>query len=190
MIPKPEDVLVKGTPVIGLHHFLERELPADAREGIYRRLPEPYSQRFATASVLVSDRIPLSVVNLLTTLAAQAKGEPVERFAERAGEFGAKEGTSAVFRPFYRVLSMARILETAPAMWSRIYSAGTMQVETKDKSALIRVTEFPGDPAVCGRATGWFRYVGSLCGATNIRSRHDRCTSKGDTECVWEFGWD
>ena len=190
MTPKPEDVLVRGTPILGLCHFLETELPADVREGIYRRLPEPFSQRFANASLLASDRVPLSVVNLLTTLAAQARGEPVESFAQRAGTYGAKEGISTIFKSFFFVLSVANALEIAPMMWSRIYDAGKMRVEAKGKSAAIHVSEFPGDPAVCGRITGWFRYIGTLSGARDLRSRHDRCTSKGHPECTWEFDWE
>lgn len=190
MTPKPEDVLVRGTPIIGLCRFLEKELTADERDGIYRRLPDPYSLRFATSSILASDRVPLPVVNLLTTLAAEAKGEPVEPFAERAGTYGAKEGISTVFKPFFYILSVANALEIAPMMWSRIYNAGKMRVESRGKTAAIHVTEFPGGPAVCGRASGWFRYIGTLSGAANIRSRHTRCASKGDSECVWEFDWD
>lgn len=189
-IPKPEDVLVKGTPILGLCRFLETELPPDVRDGLYRRLPEPYAQRFASGSLLASERVPLTVVNLLTTLAAQAKGEPVEPFAERAGTFGAKEGISTIFKPFFRVLSVANALEIAPMMWSRIYNAGKMRVDAKGKGAAIHVAEFPGDPAVCGRITGWFRYIGTLSGARNIRSRHDLCTAKGHSECVWEFDWE
>lgn len=190
MTPKPEDVLVKGTPILGLCRFIGKELSADARDGIYRQLPEPFSTRFLTASILASDRVPLSVVNLVTTLGAQAKGEPVESFAERAGTFGAKEGISTVFKPFFYVLSLANALEIAPMMWSRIYNAGKMRVEAKGKHAEIHVVEFPGSPAVCGRITGWFRYIGTLSGAQNLRSRHDRCSSKGHPECIWEFDWD
>lgn len=190
MIPKQAEVFVRGTPIIGLCRFLEKELAAEAREGIFRRLPEPWAQRFASSSILASDRVPLPVVNLLTTLAAEAKGEPLEPFAERAGTYGAKEGISTVFKPFFYVLSVANALEIAPMMWSRIYNAGKMRVESKGKTAAIHVADFPGDPAVCGRASGWFRYIGTLSGATNIRSRHARCTSKGDSECVWEFDWD
>ena len=101
MTPKPEDVLVRGTPILGLCRFLEKELSADVRDGINRRLPESFAER-----------------------------------------------------------------------------------------AEIHVAEFPGDPAVCGRITGWFRYIGALSGARNLRSRHDRCTSKGHAECVWEFEWE
>lgn len=190
MTPKPEDVLVRGTPILGLCHFLDKELSAETRDEIYRRLPEPYSQRFLKASLLASDRVPLSVVNLVTTLAAQSRGEPVEAFAERAGAAGAKEGISTIFRSFFFVLSVANALEIAPMMWSRIYNAGKMRVEAKSKSAAIHVSEFPGDPAVCGRITGWFRYIGTISGARDIRARHARCTSKGDPECIWEFDWE
>ena len=190
MTPKPEDVLVKGTPILGLCHFLEKELSADARAGVYGQLPEPYSQRFLKASILASDRVPLSVVDLLTTLAAKAEGEPVDSFAERAGTFGAKEGISTVFRPFFYVLSVANALEIAPMMWSRIYSAGKLHVDASGKHASMKATEFPGGPAVCGQVTGWFRFIGTLSGARNVRSRHDRCTSKGHPECVWEFDWE
>jgi hypothetical protein len=190
MTPKPEDVLVRGTPILGLCHFIEKELSSEEREKIYRRLPEPYSQRFLTASILASERVPLSVVDLLTTLAAQSRGESVESFAERAGAFGAKEGISTVFKPFFYVLSVANALEIAPMMWSRIYSAGKLHVEAGGKHASMKATEFPGGPAVCGRITGWFLYIGTLSGARNVRSRHDRCTSKGHPECVWEFDWE
>lgn len=190
MTPKPEAVLVRGTPILGLCRFLERELSPEAREGVFRRLPEPYSQRFLGGSILASDRVPLSVVDLLTTLAAGAKGEPVGSFAERAGTFGAKEGIATVFKAFFRVLSPANALEIAPLMWSRIYDAGKMKVDSRGKHAEIRVTEFPGGPAVCGRITGWFRHIGELSGAANLRARHDRCASKGDAECVWEFDWE
>ena len=190
MTPKPDAVLVRGTPILGLCHFLEKELTAEAREGLFRRLPEPFSQRFLKGSILASDRVPLSVVDLLTTLAAEAKGEPVAAFAERAGTFGASEGIATVFRAFFRVLSPANALEVAPLMWSRIYDAGKMKVDSRGTHAEIRVTGFPGGPAVCGRITGWFRHIGALSGAANLKSRHDRCAGRGDPECLWEFDWE
>jgi hypothetical protein len=190
MTPKPEHVLVRGTPILGLCRFLERELSSETREGVFRRLPEPWSQRFQAGSILASDRVPLSVVDLLTTHAAEAKGEPVGSFAERAGTFGAREGIATVFRAFFRVLSPANALEVAPLMWSRIYDAGKMKVDARGKHAAIHVTEFPGGPAVCGRITGWFRHIGELSGATNLSSRHERCVGRGDPECAWEFDWE
>ena len=128
--------------------------------------------------------------NELTISAAEAKGEPLDSFARRAGKFGAKEGIASVFKPFFFVLSVANALSIAPLMWTRIYNVGKMKVDSAPKSAAIHVTEFPGHPAVCGRITGWFSYIGELSGAKNIRARHETCTSKGAASCVWEFDWD
>lgn len=186
----PESVTVRGTPVLGLCHFIQKELDADRCAGVFRHLPEPYAGRFSQVSFLASDRVPLAVVNLVTTLAAQAKGEPVGAFAEKAGLFGAAEGIHTVFKPFFYILSVANALEIAPMMWSRIYSAGKMQVESAKRSAVIHVRDFPGSEAGCGRITGWFRYIGTLSGARNLRSRHDVCTGKGAAECRWDFDWE
>lgn len=190
MTPKPENVLVRGTPILGLCRFLEKELSAERLKEVYRGLPDPHSKRFASGSLLASERVPLSVVDLLTSLAAREKGESVEAFAERAGVAGAKEAISSIFRPFFRVLSVSNALEIAPLMWARIYDAGKIRVESKGKRAAIRVAEFPGGPAVCGRITGWFRYIAELSGARAIRLQHEACSAKGHPECVWEFDWE
>jgi len=183
-------VAVRGTPILGLCHFIRNELGAERAAAVLRELPEPYGSRFAAASFLASDRVPLSVVNQATKLAARAKGEPVESFAERAGHFGASEGIRTVFKPLFLILSVANALAVAPMMWTRIYDTGKMQVESTKNHAVIHVREFPGDEAGCSRITGWFRYIGKLSGARNLKSRHDACTAKGGAECRWEFDWE
>ena len=190
MSPDAESVRVRGTPVKSLCSFVSRELDVAALACVLEKLPAPWSRSFGDGSLLASDRVPLSVVNLFTESAAEAKGEPVDAFAERAGTFGAREGTSTVFKPFFFILSVSNALQIAPLMWSRVYDAGKMRVESEAKSASIRVTEFPGSLAGCARITGWFRYIGELSGARNIRSRHDLCTSKGSAECVWKLSWE
>jgi hypothetical protein len=186
----PDAVLVRGTPVIGLCHFIEKELDPAARARVYAGLPPKWAGSFANGTIFATDRVPLPVVNQLTVLAAEAKGEPLDSFARRAGNFGAKEGINSVFKSFFFILSVANALAIAPLMWTRIYNAGKMKVDSAPKKAAIHVTEFPGQPAVCGRITGWFSYIGELSGAKNIRARHEICTSRGAPECVWEFDWD
>jgi hypothetical protein len=129
-------------------------------------------------------------VNLLTVAAAEARGESVDSFAERAGAFGACEGISTVFKPFFYILSVANALDIAPLMWGRIYDVGKMRVESQKTTAKIHVADFPGSPAVCGRISGWFRYIGELSGAKNLRLTHGVCTHRGDSECLWEFVWE
>ena len=186
----PDSVTVRGTPVIGLCHFIEKELDPAARARVYAKMDPKWAGSFANGTVFATDRIPLPVVNQLTASAAEAKGEALDSFARRAGSFGAKEGINSVFKPFFFILSPANALSIAPLMWTRIYNVGKMRVDSSGKRAAIHVTEFPGHPAVCGRITGWFTYIGELSGAKNVRARHDTCTSKGSMECLWEFDWD
>lgn len=190
MAVSAESVMVRGTPVIGLLHFIEKELSAETKAAVARQLPEPWGERFATNGVIASDRIPLAAVNRMCQLAAQARGEEVVRFSERAGLFGAREGIGTVFKPFFYILSVANALSIAPLMWSRIYDAGQMRVESRGKSAEIRVTGYPGDPSGCGRCSGWFRYIGELSGAKNLTVNHDVCTAKGHEHDVWKFSWE
>lgn len=190
MTPTPDTVLGRGTPVLGLCLFLERELSSGARENVFRRLPAPWARRFPAGSLLASDHAPVSVVDLLTMLAAEAKGEGVEAFAEGAGAFGAKEGIATFFKAFFRVFSPANALEAAPLRWARIYDAGKMTVDSRGRHGGIRVSSFPGGPAVCDRTTGWFCCVGFLSGASNLQSRHDRSVSRGAPDCAWVFDWE
>ena len=85
---KSEDVvLVKGTPVITLLRFVAQELTPEQKKTAYGRLPAEDVAKFERR-LLASDLIPLATVNQLTVAAANAKGEPVETFAVRAGRFG------------------------------------------------------------------------------------------------------
>jgi hypothetical protein len=191
MAVSPDSVLVRGTPVLGLLHFVEKELTPEKKKIVARQVAEPWGERFATNGVIASDRVPLSAVNKLCTLAAQARGEDVVAFAERAGLFGAKEGISTVFKPFFYILSVANALSIAPLMWGRVYeNGGQMRVDSRGKSAEIRITGYPGDPSGCARVSGWFRYIGELSGARNIVCRHDICTVKGSDSDLWQFNWD
>ncbi len=190
MAVSADNVMVRGTPVLGLLHFIEKELTPEQKRAVCAQVPAPWGERFAKGGVIASDRIPLSAVNAVCALAAKARGEDVVRFAERAGLFGAREGIGTVFKPFFYILSVANALSIAPLMWSRIYDSGHMRVDSRSNSAEIRVTEYPGDPAGCGRVSGWFRYIGELSGAKNLVVNHDVCTAKGAESDVWAFRWD
>ncbi len=63
-----------------------------------------------------------------------------------------------------------------------------MTVEPREGAATIRVADFPGHPAGCGRATGWFEIIGERS-APGLSARHAKCVADGAPECVWEFAW-
>lgn len=154
-----EQATVRGTVALGLVHFLEAELSAEDRSRVYAELPAPWSERFGAGRVLASERIPLSILNRLCVLGAEAKGEDVAAFSERAGRFSAREGVGSVFRPFFLVLSVANAVSIAPMMWNHVHDPGKMTVSVHGKSGEIRVTEYPGGAAGCARASDWFETI-------------------------------
>ena len=182
-------VHVKAVPVNGLVQFVRSELSEEAVRNVERRL-EADAQWF-TGRLLAHQVVPLDLVNRYTTLAAGERGEEVKSFARRAGRFGAELGLKSVYRFILAVLSIDYVLRKATFMWTRVYDGGRMNVETTgDRRARITVTEFPADPAGCGRITGWFDTIGERAGAKTLRCSHSRCMAEGAPECVWDFQWD
>jgi hypothetical protein len=181
---------MKGTVALSVLHFLEKELSPEQRAPVLAGLPEPWGERFAAGRVLASERVPLSVVNVLCALGAKAKAEPIATFSERAGEFGAREGIGTVFRPFFRILSVANAVSIAPMMWNHIHDPGKMKVDVRGKSGEIHVTGYPGDPAGCARCAGWFRTILELSGGRNPVVSHGACTMRGGDTETWSFRWE
>ena len=181
---------VKAVPVNGLYDFVASQLSGIELKNVLESLPED-ERKWFTGHLLAHQQVPYSAVNRFTEAAAKEKGEDLESFAQKAGEYGAQQGLKTVYKFVMMVLSIEAVLRKAPLMWSRVYDAGTMTVDSdEDNKARIHVTDFPSEPAGCGRATGWFRVIGERAGAKNIRLDHAKCVARGDDECRWDFEWD
>ncbi|MHB0970389.1 MAG: hypothetical protein ACYC7A_17485 [Thermoanaerobaculia bacterium] len=181
------DVQVKATPVNGLATFVSSQLTTAELQAVLAKLP-PDQTKYFTGRLLASEQVPLSAVNRFTTLAAQAKNEPVKEFAYRAGVYGATEGLKTVYKFILMMLSIDFALKKAPLMWTRVYDSGIIEVESGDGSATITVKDFPADEAGCARIEGWFETIGKQAGAKDIKIRH-HCRLAGAPQCKWDFTW-
>ena len=183
-------VSIKAQPFKSLLKFIQGDLTLAQREAAIASLPEedrPYTQKI----VLVSDRIPLELVNRLTEAAAAARGEPLESFARRAGRFAADEAVHTVYRWLAYFTTPDYILGKVSRTWSTFYDRGSMTVERLgEKSARVRLTDFPAHPAVCARVTGWMEELGEMTKVSDLRIVHDRCGARGDPACEWSVSWD
>lgn len=184
-----KEVTVKAVPVNGLSEFVSKELAHAKLQAVLDQLP-PDQTRYFTGHLLAHEQVPLTVVNRFTTLAAKEKGEPVKQFARRAGRYGAELGLKSVYKFIMMIMSIEAVLKKAPFMWTRVYDSGDMTVDTSDQNkAAIHIRNFVGDPAGCGRITGWFEVIGERAGAKDMRVVHSKCVAEGGTECLWEFTW-
>jgi len=182
-------VHVKAVPVNGLVQFVRSELSEDAVHKVEARMAA--DAQWFSGRLLADQVVPLEAVNRYTTFAASERGEELKLFARRAGRFGAEMGLKSVYRFILAVLSIDYVLRRAPFMWTRVYDGGKMDVDTSgERRARITVTEFPSDPAGCGRITGWFETIGERAGAKTLRCIHTQCMAEKGTSCVWDFQWD
>lgn len=185
-----QTLTVKGTPVKSLLKFIEQELTTEQREQVFSKLPEPYGERFRRGTVLVSETVPVSVLNRFTEEAANAKGEPVEAFARRAGRAGASDALTGVYRLFAMVLTPTALLSRAGSMWSSLYSQGQMKVESEEANfAKLKLVDFRCEAAGCARITGWIERMTEMTGNKNPRITHVRCSAKGAEACEWDLRW-
>jgi hypothetical protein len=184
-----ESVTVKGTPVRSLQQFIEIELDPEQREQMYALLPPEYAARFRTP-ILATETVPVHMLNVVTEQAAKAKGEPLESFARRAGRAGASDAVKGIYRFFALVLTPAVLLSKASPMWSTLYNRGKLAVVSQtDKSAHIRLSDFPSEPAGCARLNGWLERMGELTGVKDITIHKTACVAKGAPACEWQMSW-
>ncbi|MFP5245769.1 MAG: hypothetical protein ACLGH0_03660 [Thermoanaerobaculia bacterium] len=184
-----ESVTVKGSPVRSLQKFIDAELTPEQREIVFRNLPAEYAARFRSP-ILATETVPVHMLNRFTEEAAKARGEEVEAFARRAGREAASDAVKGIYRFFALVMTPPALLGKASQMWSSLYNRGAMRVDDQtDKSARIRILNFPSETAGCSRVTGWIERMAELTGVKNIKVEQTQCFAKGGSCCEWFVSW-
>jgi uncharacterized protein (TIGR02265 family) len=184
-----ESVTVKGSPVRSLQKFIDSELTAGQRETVFKALPAEYATRFRSP-ILATETVPVHMLNRFTEEAAKVKGESVEAFARRAGREAAGDAVKGIYRFFALVMTPPALLGKAGQMWSSLYNRGELRVEEQtEKSARIRLHNFPSEAAGCARVTGWIERMAELTGVKNISVQQTQCYARGGPACEWNLKW-
>lgn len=184
-----DSVTVKGSPVRSLQKFIDAELDPAQRETVFRALPAEYAARFGKP-VLATETVPVHMLNRITEEAARAKGETLEAFARRAGREAAGDAVKGIYRFFALVMTPPALLSKAGQMWSSLYNRGELRVEEQtDKSARLRLNDFPSEIAGCSRVTGWIERMAELTGVKNVKIEQTKCFAKGGASCEWNLTW-
>ena len=151
-------------------------VPADVRKEIDR-------------GILPTSTFPMALLNRLTVDGSKASNVPLEQFAREAGSFSAAEAIKGVYRFFARVLTPDALLSRAAAMWSSMNTAGKMEVTGGKGSATLRLLDYPSEPVMCMRVTGWIEKMAEMTGAKTAVVRHVACVAKGAKSCDWTITW-
>ncbi|HYI13372.1 MAG TPA: hypothetical protein VEK57_30270 [Thermoanaerobaculia bacterium] len=184
-----ESVTVKGSPVRSLQKFIDSELSPEQRETVFSKLPPEYATRFR-APVLATETVPVHMLNRFTEEAAKVRGETIDVFARRAGREAAGDAVKGIYRFFALVMTPPALLGKAAQMWSSLYNRGELRVEEQtEKSARIRLTNFPSEAAGCARVTGWMERMAELTGVKDLKIEQTHCFAKGAPACEWVLTW-
>lgn len=184
------DVSIKAHALKTLLKFIEKDLSLEQREAAFASLPPGYRQ-YTQKILLAADWLPFEVVTTLTEAAAKAKGEPLERFAERAGRHAANAAVNTIYQWLAFLKTPDYILSKAGRTFSTFYNRGSMEVERLgEKSAHVTLRDFPASTAACSRITGWMLELGEMTKAPKLQVIHTRCQSKGVPCCQWLISWE
>jgi hypothetical protein len=108
-MPVDDSVTVKGSPVRSLQKFIDAQLSPEQREQVFAALPPAYASRFRSP-ILATETVPVHMLNVFTEAAAKVMGEPVEKFARRAGREAAGDAVKGIYRFFAMVLTPPALL--------------------------------------------------------------------------------
>lgn len=181
------EIRVKATPANGLANYVRRTLSPEQLERLKPKL-ETEELRILEGRLLANENVNVDAVNRLTELAAGEARQPVFEFGRAAGRFGAEQGTRTVYKFILALLSPQSVLRTAPAMWTRVYNGGRLEVDVGDTWGRIHVRDFPFHDGLCGRITGWFEFIGEKA-SKGTHTTHAACRARGEAECRWDFTW-
>jgi hypothetical protein len=186
------EVTVKASPYLSVRAFMNESLSADARERVLVRLSEEspaHASLLRQRVVVVSDRIPVLLLNRLIELMAGELRQPPEIVANSVGRRSAKDSSSGVLRLAMIMISIPSLLRKLAPVWTQMYSHGTMTSRSEDRSAVVELTDYPVVSAAgCARVTGTLQWFAEAA-EKNATVHHTSCRGKGAAICRWDVRW-
>ena len=185
-------VTVKASPFLSARAFMDESLSAEARERVFAKVSAEFPAHATLVRqriVVVSERIPVVLLNRLIELVAEELREPAEIVANRIGRRSAKDSSSGVLRLAMVMISIPSLLRKLAPVWAQMYSHGTMTSRSEGRSAVVELTGFPVVSAAgCARVTGTLQWFGEAAEKTTT-IHHTTCRATGGALCRWDVTW-
>ena len=189
MEPDARDATTKGAILRSLLKFVENDLTSEQWREVKLTMPADDRPLLDVRSVLASQKVSEFVLNRLTAVAAEVKGESLDSFGRRAGKAELSDAVG-IYRILTMVLTPTALLKKASTLWATVHSHGKLTVD-KDLpgEAVVSLRDYPSEAAHCARLTGWFEGAGDMTKAKDAKVVHDLCMTRGDERCRWQLSW-
>ncbi len=187
-----KEVLAKGVNFIYARQFIEQQYGKDSWAGIMKALPD--------AARRVWDRIPLAAqLYPFAAFKAMAAALPAVLGARKDAELSkiyeyiADQSLNKMYKVFFRLMNPAFVLKNYPALWSRFFDSGTVEVPVAEKGHAVLKFSLPEifidwlPPACLGFSRKAVEMSGGKGLAMEELSRQKQ--AEGDWVVVYELRW-
>lgn len=177
----------RGTTLLALRAYLEREHGADAYPRLLAALPER-GPRPVEREALATEWLPSASVVELYELARELYGRA--DFFFDVGTFIAEYDLHHVHRFLLRFTSPGWMFDRGARMWAQYHDSGRWQLQRSDRLIRGTLVDFAiVHRGFCRSLEGWLARAAALTGATAAVVDHPRCRSDGATGCVFSVAW-
>lgn len=172
---------IKGTGIVGIVRAL-RTFREQAKSLLPPQLLHYLEDRIVLTSWYAEDDY-LALMEAFMRIQHKASWEQV-------GAVAAREALSSVYR---NVIIKGDVPETAQRMrinWRNYHDTGELSVENEPQLVRVTVRDYCMiSTPLCRLNQGYFAALLEMAHSVITDQRKVRCTARGDTACVWEFGW-
>jgi predicted hydrocarbon binding protein len=184
-----DGIQVKRGPIDHVMEFMREDLGEEGATALLAAA-SPDDARLLRESSLITDMVPLGVLNRLLLALASAKGEEVEVLARRVGRANGRAIRSGPYKYLLASTSAASMMRKAPVMWKLLYDHGEMVVhDLGEGKCTLRLLSFPAEPVICARISGMTEGYLEAIGTQEVLATHVCCRDRGDAVCEWEVRW-
>jgi hypothetical protein len=182
-----EPARTRGTALISLVDYLEKQHGAGAFRRVVQRLPDPHVAALG-GIILPTDWYPTDAFILAIDGAAAQFGPP--DFHERYGMAAADYQINAFYKFLLRFRTPGWLFDRGIKVWDAQQTSGKWQVERSERAIRGLLTEFAVvNAGYCRVLLGWVRRAAQITGAPEARVDHPRCRAAGAQGCLFTLEW-
>ncbi len=174
--------LARGSHFHNYHHWLAKKYGKKAADEFF--LSHGVSPRTIDAGGWYPLRTVITILDAIDSTFGDGSGETARRMLrdETMNFASVKRYTSLI-------LPLKVLLELAPAMYSREFNHGRLEVEVHGRRALMKNYDWISSPTRCYAWLGVYEGTSSGFGYKHVVVRKVACILKGDPYCGYELEW-
>lgn len=172
-----EDKKVRGSVVLGYLNFIKRTWGSDGLEECTDSIGLPMKH---------FEEIQWYNIDILKKIHQWIADEKGEKYIKRGGNYTVKD--LGVLSYIVKFVNIKALLKKAPKSYEDAYNFGSVEIDIKDKKAIIKMEDVSFDEYAC---SGWLGAFEGMLEMTHTwgEVKEVQCQYKGASYCEFEMTW-